>query len=137
MKLAFIGASHWHLPLYLDPALEVPARGADGHQAGVCVESDRNDDAPERFQSAIKGDEVRDDRSAQGIVESRELGLQPVQECSGRASTRDVDRYLSARVAGAGGPGSCQSLIVRNRDAPSICLNKAILSIVSAVSPIL
>ena len=24
MKLAFIGASHWHLPLYLDPALEVP-----------------------------------------------------------------------------------------------------------------
>ena len=24
MKLAFTGASHWHLPLYLDPALEVP-----------------------------------------------------------------------------------------------------------------
>ena len=24
MKLGFIGASHWHLPLYLDPALEVP-----------------------------------------------------------------------------------------------------------------
>jgi predicted dehydrogenase len=24
MKLAFIGASHWHLPLYLEPALEVP-----------------------------------------------------------------------------------------------------------------
>jgi predicted dehydrogenase len=24
MKLVFIGASHWHLPLYLDPALEVP-----------------------------------------------------------------------------------------------------------------
>jgi predicted dehydrogenase len=24
MKLAFIGASHWHLSLYLDPALEVP-----------------------------------------------------------------------------------------------------------------
>jgi predicted dehydrogenase len=24
MKLTFIGASHWHLPLYLDPALEVP-----------------------------------------------------------------------------------------------------------------
>lgn len=23
MKLAFIGASHWHLPLYLDPALEI------------------------------------------------------------------------------------------------------------------
>jgi len=24
MKLAFIGASHWHLPLYLEPALQVP-----------------------------------------------------------------------------------------------------------------
>src|SRR5258708_15010734 len=24
MKLVFIGASHWHLSLYLDPALEVP-----------------------------------------------------------------------------------------------------------------
>ena len=24
MKLVFIGASHWHLPLYLDPALEIP-----------------------------------------------------------------------------------------------------------------
>jgi predicted dehydrogenase len=24
MRLAFIGSSHWHLPLYLDPALEVP-----------------------------------------------------------------------------------------------------------------
>ena len=24
MKLAFIGASHWHLPLYLEPALKVP-----------------------------------------------------------------------------------------------------------------
>src|ERR1051325_10417425 len=24
MKLAFIGASHWHLPLYLQPALQVP-----------------------------------------------------------------------------------------------------------------
>ena len=24
MKLAFIGSSHWHLPLYLEPALEVP-----------------------------------------------------------------------------------------------------------------
>jgi predicted dehydrogenase len=24
MKLAFIGASHWHLWLYLEPALEVP-----------------------------------------------------------------------------------------------------------------
>jgi predicted dehydrogenase len=24
MKLAFIGASHWHLPLYLEPALDVP-----------------------------------------------------------------------------------------------------------------
>jgi predicted dehydrogenase len=23
MKLAFVGASHWHLPLYLDPALEI------------------------------------------------------------------------------------------------------------------
>src|SRR5947207_1915130 len=24
MKLAFIGSSHWHLPLYLEPALQVP-----------------------------------------------------------------------------------------------------------------
>jgi predicted dehydrogenase len=24
MRIAFIGASHWHLPLYLDPALEIP-----------------------------------------------------------------------------------------------------------------
>src|SRR5512134_3187823 len=24
MKIAFIGASHWHLPLYLEPALQVP-----------------------------------------------------------------------------------------------------------------
>src|SRR5690242_6878113 len=24
MKVAFIGASHWHLPLYLEPALKVP-----------------------------------------------------------------------------------------------------------------
>jgi len=24
MRLAFIGASHWHLPLYLEPALELP-----------------------------------------------------------------------------------------------------------------
>ncbi len=24
MRLAFIGGSHWHLPLYLEPALEVP-----------------------------------------------------------------------------------------------------------------
>src|ERR1700761_3167859 len=23
MKIAFIGASHWHLPLYLEPALEI------------------------------------------------------------------------------------------------------------------
>lgn len=25
MKVAFIGASHWHLPLYLEPALSIPA----------------------------------------------------------------------------------------------------------------
>src|SRR5258708_35365288 len=24
MKIAFIGASHWHLPLYLEPALQMP-----------------------------------------------------------------------------------------------------------------
>ena len=24
MKIAFIGASHWHLPLYLEPALAMP-----------------------------------------------------------------------------------------------------------------
>jgi len=24
MRIAFIGASHWHLPLYLDPSLEIP-----------------------------------------------------------------------------------------------------------------
>lgn len=24
MKVAFIGASHWHLPLYLDPMLALP-----------------------------------------------------------------------------------------------------------------
>jgi predicted dehydrogenase len=30
MKLVFIGASHWHLPLYLDPALEVPGAQVAG-----------------------------------------------------------------------------------------------------------
>ena len=24
MRVAFIGASHWHLPLYLEPALALP-----------------------------------------------------------------------------------------------------------------
>jgi predicted dehydrogenase len=24
MKIVFIGASHWHLPLYLEPALAMP-----------------------------------------------------------------------------------------------------------------
>ena len=30
MKVAFIGASHWHLPLYLDPALAVPGLALAG-----------------------------------------------------------------------------------------------------------
>jgi predicted dehydrogenase len=41
MKLAFIGASHWHLPLYLDPALEldgVQVVGVSDPDAG-CVKS--------------------------------------------------------------------------------------------------
>jgi len=41
MKLAFIGASHWHLPLYLDPALEIDS-------AGIVGVSDPDAAAPQR-----------------------------------------------------------------------------------------
>ena len=30
MKVAFIGASHWHLPLYLDPLRELPGTQVAG-----------------------------------------------------------------------------------------------------------
>jgi hypothetical protein len=34
VKLAFIGASHWHLPLYLERALAVPGARVVGISGG-------------------------------------------------------------------------------------------------------
>src|ERR1700751_4532900 len=73
---------------------EVAALAADSYQASVGVEPDRNNNAAERLQSFVKCDCIWNDLLAQRTVETGELGLQPVQECPGRASTRNVDRYL-------------------------------------------
>ena len=57
---------------------EVAALTADGDQAGVRIEPDRNDNTAKRFQSVIKANDIWNDLLTQRLIESRELDLQPV-----------------------------------------------------------
>src|SRR3954470_2413216 len=71
---------------------------ADGYQTSVRVEPNRNNNAAKRYRSVIKINDIWNDRLTQRFIESKKLGVQPVQKFPGGASARDVDRYPSVGI---------------------------------------
>src|ERR1700730_7725822 len=77
---------------------EVATLTADGYKTSVRVEPNRNSNTAERFPSVIKANNIWNDLPLQRPIESIKLGLQPIQEFPGGASTRDVDRCPSGGI---------------------------------------